>query len=51
MDIQTKNRRVGWLLTAVTLGLVVYSFMVIRNRGRLPEPDNLSKAQKILRGL
>jgi len=51
MDTRTKNRRVGLFLTAVTLGLVVYSFIVIRARGRLAEPQNLTKVQKILRGL
>jgi hypothetical protein len=50
-EICQKNRRVGLLLTAVALGMFIYSFLVIRHRGREPEPKNLTPLQKILRGL
>jgi len=48
---QEKNRRVGLILTAIALGMCVYSFFVIRQRGTVPEPQNLTTLQKILRGL
>jgi hypothetical protein len=51
MDLTRKNRRTGFLLAAIAIGMFVYSFLVIRHRGSLPEPANLTKAQKILRGL
>jgi hypothetical protein len=38
-------------LTAIAIGMFVYSFVVIRHRGKLPEPANLTPLQKILRGL
>lgn len=49
--INQKNRRTGWCLFAVVIGLFVYSFVVIHTRGSLPEPQGLTKWQKIRRGL
>ena len=46
-----RNRRVGVGLAAVALGLAVYSFLVIKNRGHIAEPSNMTKAEKIFRGL
>jgi hypothetical protein len=51
MTIEAKNNRVGWLLTLLTFGMLVYSFLVIKARGHVPEPTALSKKEKILRGL
>ncbi len=51
MTVDQKNRRLGFFLTLVAVGMFVYSFVVIRHRGALPEPPNLTKLQKILRGL
>jgi hypothetical protein len=50
-DIAEKNRRLGILLTLVVIGLFAYSFVVIRHRGQLPEPKNLTFLQRMLRGL
>jgi hypothetical protein len=50
-DMAQRNRRTGILLVLVALSLCVYSFLVIRHRGRLPEPANLTPIQRILRGL
>jgi len=50
-DLAQKNRRLGLFLAFVALSLFVYSFVVIRSRGQLPTPENLTPAQKILRGL
>ncbi len=49
--INNKNRRVGLCLTALVVGVIVYSLAVIKTRGRMPEPENLSHVQRILRGL
>src|SRR5262249_30893116 len=49
--MKAKNRRVGAVLALIVAGLAIYSFLVIKSRGSLPEPENLSKAQKIFRGL
>ncbi len=49
--IAQKNLRTGLLLGAIALGMFVYSFYVIRHRGQLAEPTNLTPLQKILRGL
>ena len=49
--IAQKNRRVGLLLALVAVGMFVYSFLIIRRRGREPEPRNLTPLQKVLRGL
>jgi len=49
--IAQKNRRTAFLLMAIMLGMFIYSFLVIRHRGQIPEPTNLSPVQKILRGL
>jgi len=49
--VEQKNRRVGLLLGAIVIGMFIYSFLVIRHLGAVPEPQNLTKAQKILRGL
>ena len=46
-----RNRRVGLLLALVALGMFGYSFLIVRRRGRKPEPKNLTPVQKILRGL
>src|SRR5437879_4978689 len=43
--IAQKNRRTGILLALVALGLCIYSFSVIRHRGRLPEPAHLTPLQ------
>ena len=51
MTLDQKNRRVGLALTLVALGMFVYSFLIIRQRGQEPEPKNLTRMQKILRGL
>jgi len=51
MNADEKNRRTGLLLAFVALAMFVYSFLVIRHRGGLPEPEHLSPVQKILRGL
>jgi hypothetical protein len=50
-EIARRNRLTGLVLTAVALGMFAYSFVVIRHRGTAPEPKNLTKVQKILRGL
>ena len=49
--VAQKNRRTGILLAAVALAIFIYSFWVIRYRGKLPEPADLSPLQRILRGL
>jgi hypothetical protein len=49
--LERKNRRLGLFLAFVALGLFIYSFVVIRSRGQLPTPQNLTPLQKILRGL
>ncbi len=46
-----RNRKVGWGLGVLILGLVIYSFWVIQHRGHYVEPPNLPKWKKILRGL
>jgi len=51
MTNEKKNRRVGLLLTLFTMGMFLYSFLVIKTRGHLTEPAQLSKKEKILRGL
>lgn len=51
MTLEAKNKCVGMLLTLFTLGMLLYSFLVIKTRGHLPEPVQLSKKEKILRGL
>lgn len=51
MPIKTKNRRLGLALALVVLGISLYSFIVIRTRGRMGESAGLTKAQSILRGL
>lgn len=51
MSRRGKNQRVGLALAAITVGLMVYSFLVIKTKGREPEPANLTKVQRILRGL
>jgi hypothetical protein len=50
-EIAQKNRRMGLLLTAVALSLFVYSYFVIRHRGNLTEPKNMTPLQKIWQGL
>ena len=50
-DLAQKNRRLGFLLALVVFGLFLYSFVIIRSRGQLPPPPNLTPLQKILRGL
>jgi len=49
--MKAKNQRTGWLLGLFTLGMLLYSFFVIKTRGHLAEPVQLSKKEKILRGL
>jgi len=49
MTINQKNRRTGIVLTLIAVSLFVYSFFVVRHRGLLAEPANLTPAQKILR--
>ena len=39
------------MLAFVVLGMFVYSFLVIRHRGRLEEPSHLTPLQRIWRGL
>jgi hypothetical protein len=51
MNRDEKIRRTGLMLTAVLFGMIVYSLVVIKTRGRLPEPENLTRLQRILRGL
>ncbi len=46
-----KIKKTGLALAALAIGLMIYSFVVVYHRGSLPEPANLTKAQKILRGL
>jgi hypothetical protein len=48
---QQQVRRTGLTLAAILLGVILYSFFVIKSRGSLPEPKNLTKLQRILRGL
>lgn len=53
-DLETlrhKNRKVGQALVLILTGLMAYSFLVIKYRGRLPEPTGLTPFQRILRGL
>lgn len=50
-EIKRKNRNTGLALAGVVAFLVIYSFVVVHTRGDLPEPPNLTKMQKILRGL
>jgi hypothetical protein len=49
--LHVKNRRTAWFLAGLILGLTLYSLTVIKIRGKLPEPMNLTPVQKILRGL
>jgi hypothetical protein len=51
METGKKNRRTGIALALFVLGLFVYSFVVVRTRGNLPEPPHLTPVQKMLRGL
>ena len=51
MTLEQKNRRTGLFLTLVLVGILIYSLAVITTRGSLPEPANLTKLQRILRGL
>ncbi len=51
MTSAQKNRKVGLILFSVVIGLFVYSYFVVKHRGSLPEPPNLTKVQKMLRGL
>jgi hypothetical protein len=51
VTIEQKNRRTGLALTLLVIGLFVYSYVIIRHRGQIPEPTQLSPVQKILRGL
>ena len=51
MSIADKNRRLGLALTGLVVSLFLYSFLVIRHRGSLKDPETLTPAQKILRGL
>jgi len=51
VSTEQKNRRTGLVLALVALALLVYSFLTIRHRGRMPEPSNLTPLQRILRGL
>jgi len=51
MTVQEKNKRTGLLLTLVLMGVIAYSLAVIKTRGRLPEPTNLTRLERILRGL
>ena len=51
MTPHQKADRTGLWLALILVGMIVYSFWVIRTRGRLPEPTNLTRTQKILRGL
>ncbi len=51
MTLEQKNRRTGLFLTLVLVGVIIYSLAVIKTRGSLPEPTNLTKLQRILRGL
>ena len=50
-ELANKNRRTGLFLTLVLFGVIAYSLIVITKRGSLPEPQNLTRVQKILRGL
>jgi alkylated DNA nucleotide flippase Atl1 len=49
--VAQKNRRVGMALTLLVAGLFVCSFAIIRHRGQIAEPKNLTPLQRILRGL
>jgi hypothetical protein len=49
--LEQRNRRTGLILAAVLAGVVIYSLVVIKTRGNLPEPANLTPLQRILRGL
>jgi hypothetical protein len=51
IGLQQKNRRLGIALALLAVGLFVYSFVVIRQRGNIPVPAHLSPLQKIWRGL
>jgi hypothetical protein len=51
MSMEEKNRRTALILTFVLVGVIVYSLVVIKTRGRLPEPAHLTRLQRILRGL
>ncbi len=44
-------KKTGIALALLVVGLFIYSFLVVYHRGDLPEPPNLTKTQKILRGL
>ncbi len=46
-----RANRTGLWLALFLIGLIVYSYIVIDARGNLPEPPNLTRLQKILRGL
>ena len=50
-ELTRRNRLTGIVLMMVALGMLAYSIVVIRHRGALGEPKNLTKVQKILRGL
>jgi len=49
--LREKNKRTAWGLVLIITGLVVYSWVVIKVRGKLPEPSDETRLQKILRGL
>ncbi len=50
-DLSRKNRRTGWLLAFIALGISLYSLAVIRTRGRLPVAASETRAQRLWRGL
>jgi hypothetical protein len=51
MTPRERNRWTGLGLAGLLVLLIAYSFIVIKARGRLPEPQNLTRVQKVLRGL
>jgi hypothetical protein len=51
MNLRAKNLLTGWILAGIVLCVVVYSLTIIKTRGRLPEPENLTLGQRIWRGL
>jgi len=51
MTVAQKNRRLGLFLGVVVVSLFAYSFFIIHARGTAPEPQGLTKLQKIWRGL
>lgn len=49
--VDRRNRRTASALVLLVAAITLYSLWVIKTRGQLPEPKNLTPLQRIWRGL